>query len=95
MQYDMFISYARKDNASTSARILKKFDGTSTQQGVSLPLVRDAWVELRYEIDLDADSVGAYYNNTLLGTLALALRSRQQNPWVSGGSWRLGSVDHS
>lgn len=35
---------------------------------VTLPLVYDQWVELRNEIDLDADTQSIYYNNTLLIT---------------------------
>ena len=39
-------------------------------------LVRDQWVPLRVEVDMDADTVAAYYNNQLL---------------FSGQSWRTGT----
>ena len=34
----------------------------------TVPLVTDAWVELRCDINLDANTVTEYYNNQLLGT---------------------------
>ncbi len=49
------------------------FDGATNQvvndggvSGGTLPLVRGQWVELRVEIDLDADTQAFYYNNQLL-----------------------------
>ncbi len=38
--------------------------------GASLPLVRNAWVELRVDIDLTADTRSIYYNGSLLSTRA-------------------------
>ncbi|MFG0286032.1 MAG: hypothetical protein ACF8R7_16565 [Phycisphaerales bacterium JB039] len=33
-----------------------------------IPVVFDQWVELRFEIDLDADTIDSYYNGTLLSS---------------------------
>jgi PEP-CTERM motif len=41
----------------------------------TLPIVRDQWVKIAADIDLDADTVNFYYNNTLLSTHA----------WKTGG----------
>jgi subtilisin-like proprotein convertase family protein len=34
--------------------------------GGSMPYITDQWVQIRFEIDLDANTQGVYYNNTLL-----------------------------
>jgi hypothetical protein len=34
----------------------------------AVPLVYDAWTEIRVEFDLDADTVDAYYNGTSIGS---------------------------
>lgn len=56
-------------NWSTQVR----FDGTASQvvndggvSGGTLPLIRGQWVELRVEIDLDADNAAFYYDDQLL-----------------------------
>jgi len=36
--------------------------------GATLPIIRDQWVEIRCEIDLDANTVTEYYGGTLLST---------------------------
>ncbi len=36
--------------------------------GASLPIVRDQWVQLKFVIDLDNNSVSEYYNGSLLST---------------------------
>ena len=36
----------------------------------TLPIVKDQWVKIAADIDLDADTVKFYYNNTLLSTRA-------------------------
>ena len=36
--------------------------------GASLPLIKDQWVEVRCEINLDANSVSEFYNGQLLST---------------------------
>ncbi len=57
------------NNWSTQVR----FDGATNQvlndggvSGGTLALVKGQWVELRVEIDLDADTQSFYYNNQLL-----------------------------
>lgn len=42
--------------------------GAADPVGSSIALVKDQWVELRYEIDLTANSVSAYYNGSLIAT---------------------------
>lgn len=49
----------------------------------SVALVTDQWVDVRFEINLDANSVTSYYNNTLLATHA----------WQSGGLNELRALD--
>jgi hypothetical protein len=58
-------------NLNWSVQIL--FNGTTNMvindggaSGGTLPLIRGQWVELRVEIDLDADTQAFYYNNQLL-----------------------------
>ena len=45
-------------------------DELQSEAGVSVPLIRDRWVELRTVIDLDADTCSEYYNGELLSTHA-------------------------
>lgn len=49
-------------------------DGTVTSEalggGATLPMVKDAWAEYRFDIDLTASTVSEYYNNQLLSTHA-------------------------
>lgn len=47
---------------------------TSLETGATLPLRTDQWVELRAEIDLEANVVQIFYNNVLLA----------EHPWVGG-----------
>lgn len=49
----------------------------------SVPLVKDQWVPIRFDIDLTANSVSSYYNNTFLATHA----------WQSGGLNELRALD--
>ncbi|MCL4263279.1 MAG: M36 family metallopeptidase [Anaerolineae bacterium] len=55
--------------------------------GGTLPLVEDQWVEIRLEIDLDADTQSFYYNNQLL----------YSGTWTGevsgGGALNIGAVD--
>jgi hypothetical protein len=57
-----------------SAQLFTDISGnamTSSQVPIaSAPLVKDQWVDIRFEINLDANSVTSYYNNTLLATHA-------------------------
>ena len=36
--------------------------------GVEVPIVKDAWMELRFDIDLDANSVDSYYDGEYFST---------------------------
>ncbi len=51
--------------------------------GVSAPIVRDQWVPLRFDIDLDANSVYEYYNGNLLAS----------HVWNATGNNTLDAVD--
>ncbi|MGH9381507.1 MAG: choice-of-anchor J domain-containing protein, partial [Thermoanaerobaculia bacterium] len=68
-------------NASTDTVVN---DGAS---GGTLPLIRDQWVEIRVEIDLDADTQDFFYNGDLLysGTWT--------NEVSGGGQVNIGAVD--
>lgn len=56
-------------------------------EGASLPLITGQWVELRNEIDLDADTQSFYYAGTLLS-------SKSWTDGVSGnGALNIGAVD--
>ncbi|MBK8984913.1 MAG: choice-of-anchor J domain-containing protein [Chloroflexi bacterium] len=79
-------------NLNWSAQL--KFDSAtnlvSNDGGVNpgtLPLIKGQWVELRLEINLDADTGAVYYNNQLL----------YQGTWSGqvsgGGAVRIGAVD--
>jgi hypothetical protein len=60
---------------------------TSEFENTTLPLIRGQWVELRNEIDLDADTQSFYYGGTLLTTKS----------WTEGlsggGALNIGAVD--
>lgn len=49
----------------------------------TLPLIYDEWVELRFDIDLDANTVDEYYGGQLLSSHA----------WQSDGAAALGAID--
>ncbi|MBE0411118.1 MAG: hypothetical protein IBX69_15460 [Anaerolineales bacterium] len=78
-------------NLNWSVQVL--FNGDTNQvsntgvSGGTLPLIRGNWVELRVEIDLDADTQAFYYNNQLL----------YMGTWTSevsgGGVLNIGAVD--
>ena len=59
----------------------------SDNDGATLPLIRDQWVEIRIEIDLDADVQTFYYDDQML----------YQKSWVDGvsggGAVNIGAVD--
>jgi hypothetical protein len=44
--------------------------GVVKSDTASLPMVKDAWVEIRTEINLATNTVSEYYNNQLLRTRA-------------------------
>jgi hypothetical protein len=65
-------------------RVTENLLGDPSPGSASIPLVRNAWVSFRVDIDLGADTQSIYYNNTLIMT----------TNWVrlSGGAV-LGAVD--
>ena len=78
------------NNWSTQVRFTSTGDQVIADMvgaGPPLPLVKDAWVELRVEIDLVNDIQEFYYNNQLLS----------QGSWTAGvsggGSLNVGAVD--
>lgn len=82
-QYPNNLNWSVQVLADLSAGLIGVFDGAGTQQGVTLSLVRDQWVNMRFDINLSANSVTSYYNNTLFGTM----------PWQSGGINQLQGLD--
>ncbi|HNQ88669.1 MAG TPA: PEP-CTERM sorting domain-containing protein [Verrucomicrobiota bacterium] len=68
--YPNNLNWSVQTLADASANLIGQFDGSggSGQHGSSLALVKDQWVELRYEIDFAANSVSAFYNGSLMGT---------------------------
>ena len=48
-----------------------------------LPLILDQWVEIRFEINLDANWVKVYYGGVLLS----------EHPWDDGGNTNIGAID--
>lgn len=82
-QYPNNLNWSAQVLADLSAGLIGVFDGAGNQQGATLPLVKDQWVDLRFEINLDANAVTSYYNNTLIGSMA----------WQSGGINQLQAVD--
>ncbi|MCB9135042.1 MAG: hypothetical protein H6636_06425 [Anaerolineales bacterium] len=71
----------------SAANVLYDATGTSCTGTNSLPIVYDQWVEIRVEIDLDADTQTFYYNNQPLFT----------DTWTGhvsgGGIAAIGAVD--
>ena len=66
-------------NDWSSQLIFNSTTGTVTDDnrpGSTVQFVRDAWAEIRVEIDLDADTMSAFYNNQL----------------VSSGTWTTGAT---
>lgn len=49
----------------------------------TLPLIYGEWVELRFDIDLDANTVNEYYGGQLLSS----------HPWQTDGAAALGAID--
>lgn len=82
--YPANLNWSVQTLVDASAGLIGEFDGWSgVQQGSSLSVVKDAWVELRYEIDLTANTLSAYYNGSLLGSHA----------WQSGGQNQFQALD--
>lgn len=44
--------------------------GSDMVPGSSVPLIKDEWITLRFDINLDTSSVSSFYNNTLVATHA-------------------------
>jgi len=75
-QYPNNLNWSAEVYANLTEGWIGVLDGDGNQYGSTPPLVKDQWVDMRFDINLDGD-VSAYYNNTLIGTF----------PWqVSGGS---------
>ncbi len=66
---------------NTSGQVVSDFDGGS------LPLITDQWVEMRVEIDLDADVQTFYYDGQMLYTKSWA------EGVTGGGVANIGAVD--
>jgi len=53
------------------------------QSGRSASIIRDQWIEIRVEIDLDGNTQEAFYNNVSLGSAA----------WASSGPVEIATID--
>jgi hypothetical protein len=82
-QYPANLNWSGQVLADITGSVVGYFNGAGTQQGATLPLLKDQWVDLRFDINLTANSVSAYYNNTLMATTA----------WQSGGINQLQALD--
>ena len=81
--YPTTLNYSAQLLTDFTAGLVGVFDGASVQQGSTLSLVKDQWVDIRFDFDLNANSVSAFYNNGLLATY----------PWQSGGLNQLQALD--
>ena len=81
--YPSSLNWSAQLLTDISQGLVGVFDGGGTQAGSTLALLKDQWVDIRFEIDLTANSVSSFYNNTLLGTSA----------WQSGGLNQLQALD--
>jgi len=81
--YPTTLNYSAQLLTDFSAGLVGVFDGAGAQQGSTLSLLKDQWVNIRFDINLDANSVSAFYNNGLLATYA----------WQTGGLNQLQALD--
>ncbi len=63
-QYSAQVQFNAVTGATTSNQVIDTLSGLSTP---ALPLITNAWAELRFDINLDADTFTQYYNGQLLG----------------------------
>lgn len=82
-QYPNNLNWSVQVLSDLSAGLIGVFDSNGNQQGATLNLVKDQWVDMRFEINLNANSVSSFYNNTLIGTM----------PWQTGGINQLQALD--
>ena len=82
-QYPNNLNWSVQVLSDLSAGFIGVFDSNGDQQGATLNLIKDQWVDMRFEINLNANSVTSYYNNTLIGTM----------PWQSDGINQLQALD--
>ena len=68
--YPTTLNWSEQMLVDISGSLVGVFDGAGAQQGSTTTVLKDQWVDIRFEIDLDASSVTSYYNNTLLATHA-------------------------
>lgn len=81
--YPNNLNWSAQVLADIDRSLVGVFDSSSVQQGSSVALVRDTWVDMRFEIDLDANSVSAFYNQALMASFA----------WQTGGINELQALD--
>ncbi len=82
-RYPANLNWSSQVTADIGAGLVGYFDGAGNQQGSTLALNKDKWVDLRFDINLTANSVSAYYDNALMATTA----------WQSGGINQLQALD--
>lgn len=81
--YPNNLNWSAQVLADISQGLIGVFDGTGTQAGKTLLLVKDRWVDMYFDIDLSANSVSVHYNNLLMATYA----------WQTGGINELQALD--
>jgi hypothetical protein len=92
VSYFILLNQYDDAGATNNWSVQVQFDGVnnivlSDNDGATLPLIRDRWVEIRVEIDLVTDSQTFFYDNTILYTKS----------WTDGNSGggilNIGAVD--
>ncbi len=81
--YPNNLNWSAQVLADMNQGLVGVFDASYVQQGSSVALVRDTWVDMRFEINLGANSVSAFYNSSLMATYA----------WQTGGINELQALD--
>lgn len=81
--YPNNLNWSAQVLADMNQGLVGVFDASYVQQGSSVALVRDTWVDMRFEIDLEANSVSAFYNQALMASFA----------WQTGGIDELQALD--
>lgn len=96
--YPSSLNWSAQVLTDISQGLVGVFDGAGNQSGPAVPLLKDQWVDIRFEINLTANSVSSFYNNALLGTSAWQLGGINQlqaldiYPDESTGTAQIGSV---
>jgi len=97
-QYPSNLDWSEQLEVDITGGSVKSDNGFAS---ASVPLVKDAWITLRFDIDLTAGSVSSFYNTTLMSTHdwhdatginALRALDLYADEDVAGGTAQVGSV---